>query len=82
MSISRWGMSKCMCCSAIRPNSRVVVNPDMPPFWGNFRVGSNPPATREDVQNTCESASMSDSAEIAPTILSGDFALATTVVES
>jgi hypothetical protein len=41
MSISRWGMSKCMCCSAIRPNSRVVANPDMHPFWGNFRVGGN-----------------------------------------
>ncbi|MEA2543059.1 MAG: hypothetical protein QOH35_4425 [Acidobacteriaceae bacterium] len=51
MSISRWGMSKCMCCSAIRPNSRVVANPDMHPFWGDFRVGGYPPATREDVRN-------------------------------
>jgi hypothetical protein len=44
-------MSKCMCCSAIRPNSRVVANPDMHPFWGDFRVGGYPPATREDVRN-------------------------------
>ena len=29
-------------------------------FWGNFRVGGYPPATREDVQNTCESVSTNE----------------------
>jgi hypothetical protein len=29
----------------------MVAKPDLTPFWGNFLVGGNPPATREDVQN-------------------------------
>jgi hypothetical protein len=32
-------------------SERIVANPDINPFWGNFRVAGYPPATLEDVRN-------------------------------
>jgi hypothetical protein len=40
----------------------MVANSEVTQFWSYFRIAGESPGTREDVQMTCESLSMSDSA--------------------